>query len=77
MHHALLLPQEAHGDQHQLVGGVVGELDRRGEARLEAGVAREQRAHVAGVAREDDDEVVAVVLGELCRVRGVRVRVRV
>ena len=54
------------GDRHELVRRVVVEADRRREARLEPRVAREQLAMSPRVARaQDDDEVVAVVLGAL------------
>ena len=53
------------GDREQLAVVIVGEVDVMGDARAEAGVGLEEPVHLVGVAGEDDDEVVAVVLHHL------------
>ncbi len=52
-------------DRDQLVGGVVGELDAAREAGGQARVGGEERLHLLGVAGDDDDHLVAVVLHQL------------
>eukprot|EP00965_Chrysotila_dentata_P002487 80741-Pleurochrysis_carterae.AAC.2 len=53
------------GNLHELVGRVVLKLDSGDEARLDPRVGGAEPLHLVGVAREDDDEVVPVVLGQL------------
>ncbi len=60
-----LLLQHGFGDGHELVRGVVGEVDVVGDAGAEAGVGGEELVHAVRVAGEDDDEVVAAVLHDL------------
>jgi hypothetical protein len=49
-------------DRGQLVVGVVGEVDGRAETALESGVLRDEDRHRERVARDDDHQVVALVL---------------
>ena len=49
-------------DPHQLVVGVVGELDRRAEAARQTRVLGDEDLHREGIAGDDDHEVVALVL---------------
>ena len=52
-------------DRQQLVGGVVGELERAREPALEAGIGLDELTHLVGVAGDDHRQVVTVVLHEL------------
>ena len=52
-------------DVHQIAGAVAGEGDPGAEPRGQARVAAHEPVHVVRVAREHDDQPVAVVLGPL------------
>ena len=52
-------------DLHQLVGRVVGEVDRPAEAALQTRIGRDEHGHLVRIAGGDHGEVVAVVLHEL------------
>ena len=52
-------------DREQFVVGIVGEVDVMRDARAEAGIGLEELVHPVGVAGENHDEVVALVLHHL------------
>ena len=60
-----LLLEHQPGDRHQLVDVEVGEVDVVRDARPHARVRAEERLHAVAVAREHDDEVLALGLHHL------------
>src|SRR4051812_38394526 len=49
-------------DRPELIVAIVVELEREAEAALETGIRLDEPAHGAGIARDDDHEIVAVIL---------------
>src|SRR5829696_3877229 len=56
---------EVPADRHELLCRVIGKHDLAGEARLQTGIRLQETAHQRGVAGDDHDEPVAVVLHPL------------
>src|SRR6266545_126936 len=61
----VVLRGDAGGDEDELAGGVVGELHRLGEPRGETRVGVEELGHLVGVPRDDDRDLVPMVLHQL------------